>query len=111
RRLDAQRVEHRRYHINRVAVLRAYLTLGLDPLRPNNHERIGDSAPVGFTLPAPERSVASVCPAPGVVVEVLGAAQVVNRSKILLQVVGHVVEELAFIHRAVRAALSTRAVV
>src|SRR5262249_16889543 len=67
--------------------------LGLDPLWPNDHERIGHSAAVSFALPAPERRVTRVCPAPGVVVEVLRTAQVIDRSEILLQVVGHVVEE------------------
>ena len=47
----------------------------------------------------------------GVVVEVFRAAELVDRREILLQIVGHVVEELVLVDRAVRSALGARAVV
>src|SRR5262245_64967779 len=94
-----------------MAVLCADLALGLDALRPDDHERIRDAAAVGLALPAPERRVPGMRPAPGVVIEVLRSAEVVDRSEVLREVVGHVVEELVFVHRAVWAALRAGAVV
>ena len=70
-----------------------------------------DAAAVGLALPSPERGVAGEGPAPRVVVEVLRPAEVVERGEVLLQVVGHVVEELVLVDRAVRPALGARAVV
>src|SRR5262245_40540289 len=94
-----------------MAVLCADLALGLDALRPDDHERIRDAAAVGLALPAPERRVPCVRPAPRVVVEVLRSAEVVDRSEVLLEIVGDVVEELALVYRAVRATLRAGAVV
>ena len=111
RRLDAERVEHGRHHVDGVAVLGADLALRLDALRPADDERIGHAAAIGFALPAAERRVAGVRPAPRIVVEVLRPADVVDGGEVLLQVVGHVVEELALVDRAVRPALGARAVV
>ncbi len=110
-RLDAQGVQHRGDHVDRVAVLLADLALGPDALGPDHHERVGDSAAIGLALPAPERRVAGVCPAPGVVVVGLGAAEILERGQVLLHVVGNVVEKLRFVHRADRAALGARAIV
>ena len=111
RRLDAERVEHGRDHVDRVGVLRADLALGLDALRPGDDEGIGGAAAIGFALPAAERRVAGVGPAPCVVVEIFRAAEVVDGREVLLEIVGHVVEELAFVDRAGRPALGARAVV
>ena len=76
--LDAEGVEHGGHHVDRMAVLGAHLTAGGDPLGPAHDEGIAGAAPVGLALPAPEGGVAGVGPAPGVVVEVLGAADVVD---------------------------------
>src|SRR3989442_1564041 len=68
-RLNAKRVEHRRYHVDGVGVLRADFTLCRDAFGPVYDERVADSASVGLALPATERCIARPCPAPGVVVE------------------------------------------
>src|SRR5262245_21584062 len=94
-----------------MAVLCADLTPGLEALRPDDHERIRDAAAVGFALPAPERRVPGMRPAPGVVIEVLRATEVVDRRDVLREVVGYVVEELALVHRPVRTAFCAGAVV
>ena len=92
-------------------VLAADLALGLDALGPVHDEPVGHAAAVGLPLPPPEGRVSRERPAPRVVVEVLGAAEVVEGGEVLLEVVGHVVEELVLVHRAVRAALGAGAVV
>ena len=89
----------------------ADLALGLDALGPVHEERVGDAAAVGLALPPAERRVAGERPAPRVVVEVLRPAQFVERVEVLLQVVGHVVEELVLVDRAVRPSFGARAVV
>src|SRR5262249_62119336 len=94
-----------------MAVLCADLTPGLEALRPDDHERIRDAAAIGFALPAPERRVPGMRPAPGVVIEVLRATEVVDRREVLREVVGYVVEELALVHRAVGATLGAGPVV
>ncbi len=111
RRLDAERVEHGRHHVDRMRVLMPDLALGLDPLRPVHEERIGHAAAKGLALPALERRVAGEGPAPGVVVEVFRPAEVVERREVLLQIVRHVVEELVLVGRAGRAAFRAGAVV
>ena len=109
--VDAERLEHGGHHVDRVRVLAADLALGLDALGPVHDEPVGDAAAVGLPLPPPERRVARERPAPRVVVEVLGAAEVVEGGEVLLEVVGHVVEELVLVHRAVRSALGAGPVV
>ena len=74
-------------------------------------ERIADAAAVCFPLPAPERGVARERPAPGVVVEVLRPAEIVDRRQVLLEIVGHVVEELVLVDGSGGPAFGTRAVV
>ena len=81
------------------------------PLGPVHEERVGDAAAVGLALPPPERGVAREGPAPRVVVEVFRPAEFVQRVEVLLQVVGHVVEELVLVDRAVRPAFGARTVV
>ena len=111
RRFDAERLEHGRNHVDRVRELRTDLARILDALRPVNDEGIGDAAAIGLALPSLERRVAGVRPSPGVVIEIFRAAEFVDRRQILLQIVGHVVEELVLVDRPVRSAFGTRAVV
>ena len=77
-RLDAQRFEHRRDHVDGVGVLRAHFTLRLDALRPVDDERIADAAAVGLALPAAERRISCEGPAPGVVIVGLRPAQLID---------------------------------
>ena len=83
RRLDAERVEHRRNQVDRVAILRADFALGLDAFRPDYHERVGCPPAIGLPLPATEWGVAGVGPAPGIVIEILRAAEIFDCRKIL----------------------------
>src|SRR5437868_5846273 len=68
-RLDVQRFEHSRHHIDGVGVLRADVAPGLDTFRPMDDEWVADAAAIGLALPAAEGRVAGPGPAPGVVVE------------------------------------------
>src|SRR5678816_4547785 len=111
RRLDAERVEHRGQQVDGMAVLAADLAPGLDALRPADDEWIRGAAAIGLALPAFERRVAGVCPAPRIVIEIFRAADVVDGGEVLMQLVRHVVEELAFVDRAGWPALGARAVV
>ena len=96
---DAQSLENRRHHINGVRILRAHFTLRFDPLRPVDDERIADAAAVGLALPAAERRVARKCPAPGVVIEDLGTAELVEcGARFSSSESVHVVEELVFVN-------------
>src|SRR5262249_7603580 len=70
RRVDAERVEHGGYHVDRMGVLMPDLAFGLDPLGPVHQEGVGYAAAEGLAFPALERSVARVGPSPGVVVEI-----------------------------------------
>ena len=94
-----------------VRVLLAHLPLRGDALWPADDERVRDSAAVGLALPAPERRVARPGPAPWVVVEVLRAADLVDRGEAVRERFGCVVEELRLVGRPGRAALGARAVV
>ena len=111
RRFDSERLEDGRDHVDGVRELRANLACILDALRPVNDERIGHAATIGLALPALERRVTGVRPSPGVVVEIFRAAELIDRRQILLQIVRHVVEELVLVHRPIRSAFGTRAVV
>ena len=72
RRLNAERLQHRRHHVDRVRILRADFTLGLDPPGPADDERVADAAAVGLALPAAEGGVAGIRPAPREVIESFG---------------------------------------
>lgn len=111
RRLDLQGVQYRRQQIDGVSVLRADFPFCLDTLWPMHDERIADTSAVGFPLPALERGVARPGPAPGVMIEILRAAQIVQRLEIGFQGLRHIVEELVFVDRAGGAALGAGAVV
>ncbi len=111
RRLEVEQVEHGRHHVDDVRVLRAHLALGLDARRPGDDERVAGAAAVGLALPAPERRVAGPGPAPRVVVEVLGAADLVDDLEALLERLLGVVEELRLVGRPGGAALGAGAVV
>ncbi len=69
------------------------------------------AAPVRLALPAAEGGVAGERPAPRVVVEVLGPADLVNDRQALLERLLRVVEELGLVGRPARPALGTGAVV
>ena len=85
--------------------------LDRDPGRPRDDERVAGAAAVGLALPAPERRVARPGPAPRVVVEGGGAADLVDPREALLERLLRVVEELRLVRRARRPALGARAVV
>ena len=110
-RLDAERIEDRRHHVDDVGVLRADLAARLDPLGPADDERVADAAPVGLALPAAERRVAGIRPAPREVIENLRPADFVDGRQVLFDRVRDVVEELALVDRSVRPALGAGAVV
>ena len=108
---DAEGVQDGRHQVNGVAVLGADLTSCGDLGRPRHDAGVGGAAAVGLALPAPERRVPRVGPSPGVVVEHVGAAQLVESLEVLLDRLRHVVEEHHLVERSDRAALRARAVV
>ena len=110
-RLDAQQVQDRGHHVDDVRVLGADLAAGRDPPRPGDDERIAGAAPVGLPLPPAERRVPGKGPAPRVVVEVPGAADLIDQRQAFLQRLLGVVEELRLIRGPGRAALGAGAVV
>ena len=110
-RLEAQQVQDRGHHVDDVRVLGADLAPGRDPPRPGDDERVAGAAPVGLPLPPAERRVPGPRPAPRVVVEVPGAADLVDQLKAFLQRLLGVVEELRLIRGPGGAALGTGAVV
>ena len=97
--------------VDAVPVLRPQLASGLDPLGPRHDARVGGAAPVGLALPAAERRVARVGPAPRVMVAGLHAAQLVDHLEVGFERLLHVVEEEHLVERADRAALGAGAVV
>ena len=111
RRLDAQGFQYRRDEVDDVPVLRPHLAVCLDALRPRYDARVGGAAPVGLALPAAERRVAGVGPAPGVVVEGLDAAQLVDHLEVVFQRFLDIVEEEHLVERAYRPAFGAGAVV
>ena len=72
----------------------AHLALGLDTGRPVDDEGIADATSVRLALPPAKRRVAGPRPTPGVVIEVLGAAQIIESGQVLLQGFGDLVEDL-----------------
>ena len=111
RRVDAEQVEDGGHHVDDVGVLRPYLTLCLDVGGPVHDERIARSPTVGLSLPAPQRCVPGKRPAPGVVIEVLGAAQLVDHLEAVLDGLGAVVEELRLVGGARHTPFCARTVV
>ena len=108
---DAEGVQNGRHQVDGVAVLGADLTSCGDLGRPGDDARVGGAAAVGLALPATERRVPRVGPAPGVVVEHVGAAQLVDSLEVLLDRLRDIVEEHHLVERSDRAALRARAVV
>ena len=92
-------------------VLRADLAPGRDPPRPGDDERIAGATPVGLPLPPAERRVPGPRPAPRVVVEVPGAADLVDQRQAFLQRLLGVVEELGLVGGPRGTALGAGAVV
>ena len=85
--------------------------LALISLRPGDDEWIAGAAPVGLALPPPERRVPGPCPAPRVMVEEPGAAQLIDQLQALLERLLGVVEELCLVGGPGRPALGAGAVV
>ncbi len=110
-RLDAQQVQDRGHHVDDVRVLGADLAPGRDPPRPADDERVAGPAPVGLPLPPAERRVPGPGPAPRVVVEVLGPADLIDQLEAFLQRLLGVVEELRLVGGAGGPALGAGAVV
>ena len=94
-----------------MGILPAHLAPIGDALRPVHDQGIGDAAPVGLPFPTAERGVARKGPAPGVVVEVLGAAQLIEHRQLLLHRAGEVVVPHVHIHHPGRSPFRTRPVV
>ena len=92
-------------------VLGADLAPGRDSLRPGDDERIADAAPVGLPLPPAERRVPGPRPAPRVVVDVPGAADLIDQLEGILQRLRGVVEELRLIRGPGGPALGAGAVI
>src|SRR5580698_6023198 len=76
RRFDGERFEHAWDHVDGVSELGTDLARVLDAFRPVNDEGIGSPAAIGLAFPSLERRVAGMRPAPGVVVEIFGSAEV-----------------------------------
>ena len=110
-RLEAERVQDRRDHVDDVRILGAYLAARADPPRPVHQERVGGAAAVGLPLPPAERRVARPGPPPRVVVEGGWAAEFIDLGEAVLQRFGRVVEELQLVGGARRAALGAGPVV
>ena len=92
-------------------VLGADLAPGRDPPRPGDDERVAGAAPVGLPLPPAERRVPGPRPAPRVVVEVPGAADLIDQRQAFLQRLLGVVEELRLVGGPGGPALGAGAVV
>ena len=102
RRLEPERVEDGRDHVDDVRVLLADLAAGRDAGWPVDEERVARAAAVGLALPAAERRVARPGPAPRVVVEGVGPAELVELGQAVLQRLRGVVEELRLVGGAGR---------
>ena len=89
----------------------ADLAAGRDAGWPVHQERVARAAAVGLALPAAERRVAGPGPAPRVVVEGVGPAELVDLGQAVLQRLRGVVEELRLVGGAGRPALGARPVV
>jgi hypothetical protein len=111
RRIEPERIEHRRDHVDGVRVLAADLAARADPRRPRDHERIGGPAPVRLALPAAERAVAGPGPAVGIVVVGVGPTELVDLRQVVLEALRDHVEEEHLVERTRRTALGRGAVV
>ena len=111
RRLDSDQLEQCRHHVDRVHVLVTRLAIGSDAGGPMHDERIGDTALVRVALEALERRVAGPRPAPGVVVVGVRSTEVVDPAQVLVEALGHEVEEVLLVERALRATFGRCAVV
>ena len=109
--LDAEALVHGGHDVDAVCVLVAQLALGLDACRPVHHHRVAYAALPGVALEELEGRVEGHRPAGGVVVVGRHRAELVDEREVLLHVVGHGVEEVVLVDRAVRAALARGAVV
>lgn len=89
-RLNAQCIQHRRHHVDGVGVLGADCSPGLDTLGPVDDEWVTDAAAIGLAFPAAEGRVAREGPAPGIVVEGLRPAQLVQLLQALLERLGRI---------------------
>ena len=110
-RFDAERVQHRRHHVNGMGVLRPHLPPGLDAFGPGEEERVARAAPVGLPLPAAEGGIAGMGPPPRKMVERRRAADLVDVLEAVFHRVRDVVEEAALVDRAGRPAFRARSVV
>src|SRR5512145_2872333 len=110
-RLDPEQVEDGRDHVDDVGVLGSDLPFGLDALRPRDDERVAGATTVGLSLPATEWRVPGPRPAPGVVVEVVGSAELVDDLQAVLEGLRGVVEELRLVGGAGVPTLGAGAVV
>ena len=110
-RLYAERIEHGGHHVDDVGVLRPHLAARPHALGPGQDERIADAAAVSLALPAAERRVAGVRPAPREMVEDLGPADIVDGGQPGLDRVWNIVEEPDLADRSCRTALGAGAVV
>src|SRR4029077_14923556 len=98
-------VQDRGHHVDDVRVLGADLAPGGDPAWPGDDERVAGAAPVGLPLPPAEWCVPGPRPAPRVVVELPGPADLIDQLQAVLQRLGGVVEELRLVRGPGRAAL------
>ena len=87
--IDAQGLQHGVYHVDGVGILGPHLAAGLDALEPGDDEWVADAATIGLALPTAEGRVAGKGLAPGVLVEVFGAADLIDGCQVLLQAVRH----------------------
>src|SRR5437667_6666953 len=109
--LDAQRIQHRRYHVDCVCVLRADLALCLDPFGPMYDKRVAGATAIGLAFPAAERGITRPGPTPGIVVEGFWPTYLVQFRQAFLQRFLCVVEELPLVGRAGGATFGTGSVI
>ncbi len=89
----------------------ACVTVGADAVRPVHDQRIRDTTFVRVALEPLERRVPRPRPTPRVVVVRQRTAEIVDAAQVLLEALGHEVEEVLLVERALRAAFGRRAVV
>ena len=111
RRVDAEQVEQGRQHVDRVAVLVADLTAGVEPGGPRDDERVAHAALERVALEAPHGGVAGLGPAPRVVVVGAVPAELVDEGEVELGVLVAALGEAELADRAVRPGLTRRTVV
>src|SRR6185436_10239511 len=83
-----------------------------DPRRPGHDHRVARTAEVTRNLLGPlEWRVHRLCPSGGEVIEMLGAAKLVDYLQVVLPLLDEAVEEEVFIDRALESSLGARPVV